>query len=95
MSCLILYSFIPAALVFAQGSGFEGPASFSGGLCTCKGSKVSVCMDFPSLLNRLCELRYSAGFGMGLGGRWVGMSTVSLCKKYALSPLVFHWVSSV
>jgi len=63
----ILYSFTLVASVFAQGSGFEGPAPFSGGLCTYKGSKVSVCMGFPSLLNRLCELRYSAGFGTGLG----------------------------
>jgi hypothetical protein len=69
------------ASVFAQGFGFEGPAPFSGGLCTRKGSKVSVCMGFPSLLNRLCELHYSAGFGTGLGGRGVGMSTVSLCAK--------------
>ncbi len=67
--------------MFAQGSGFEGPAPFSGGLCTYKGSKVSVCMGFPSLLNRLCKVRYSASFGTGLGrGGGGGMSTVSLQK---------------
>jgi hypothetical protein len=63
----ILYSFKLAASVFAQGFSFEGPAPFSGGLCTCKGSKVSVCMGFPSLLSRLCKLHYSAGFGTSLG----------------------------
>jgi hypothetical protein len=80
----ILYSFTLAASVFAQGSGFEGPAPFSGGLCTCKGSKVSVCMGFPSLLNRLCKLRYSVGFGMSLGGGGGGgMGTGS---QFASSP---------
>jgi hypothetical protein len=50
--------------------------------------KVRVCMGFPSLLNRLCELRYSAGFGTGLGGGG-HVYSITVCKKYELSPAVF------